>query len=103
VVDYVVGRIEKSWGMCPIERIVGATGYTERHLSDTFRRHVGISMKLFSRIVRFQQCLTEIQRSGVQHLKAVAQNFGYFDQAHFVHEFREFSLTTPGRIHVEQV
>jgi AraC-like DNA-binding protein len=53
---------------------------------------VGIGPKVFSRIVRFQRTLRRIARTG---LLPAALDSGYYDQAHFIHDFKQFAGETP--------
>jgi methylphosphotriester-DNA--protein-cysteine methyltransferase len=58
----------------------------------------GVPPKYLSRILRFRAASEAIRRLADQpnwaHFAAV---HGYYDQAHFIHEFQEFAQTTPGR------
>jgi AraC-like DNA-binding protein len=56
---------------------------------------VGISPKRYCRIRRFQQALTRTGRGRPVDWSQVALDCGYYDQAHFIHEFRSFSGLTP--------
>ncbi|HEX2628602.1 MAG TPA: helix-turn-helix domain-containing protein [Chitinophagaceae bacterium] len=63
-----------------------------RQLRRLFNDHVGCSPKLFARIVRFQQTLKMMQdERGTGHF----YKQGYFDQAHFIREFKIFYGDTP--------
>jgi hypothetical protein len=63
-----------------------------RQLRRLFHEHVGCSPKLFARIIRFQQTLRSIQSSNA---RPSLLSMGYFDQAHFIKEFRTFYGDTP--------
>ena len=67
---------------------------------------VGLTPKRFARVCRFQRALGELARSPGS-LAEVAATCGYFDQSHFIHEFRAFAGATPSdyrarrcRVHV---
>ena len=51
--------------------------------------------KLYCRLARFQRLLRSIQKRKTVDWADAALNSGYFDQAHFNHDFREFSGITP--------
>ena len=74
------------------------TGYSTRYINSCFKKHVGIAPKLFLRIVRFQRCFSTLRRQ-THHLNFadLALEAGYYDQAHFINEFKEFSLYTPAQ------
>jgi transcriptional regulator GlxA family with amidase domain len=65
-----------------------------RQFERRFKEYAGFSPKLFSRIIRFQSVFNEL--SGKQSsLSEVAYACGYYDQSHFIQDFREFSGYNP--------
>jgi len=67
-------------------------GMTTKRLIALFRAEIGLSPKAYARIRRLQAALRLLgSMSGAQ----VAAEVGYFDQAHFVGEFRSFTGMTP--------
>jgi len=78
-----------------IGKIVEETGYSHRHFIQLFRQSVGISPRIYTRLVRFQRTLTH----GVDKTRGrwidVALEAGYADQAHFNREFRELTGISP--------
>ena len=80
-----------------ISDVVGELGVSHKHFIDEFRHHVGLTPKLFCRIRRFQDVLTRVTRAAPVDWADVACACGYYDQAHFVHDFRVFSGLTPTR------
>jgi AraC-like DNA-binding protein len=78
-----------------ISDVVGETGISHKHFINEFRRHVGLTPKLFCRIQRFRQVLTEISHRRTVDWADVAFSCGYFDQAHFVHDFQAFAGLNP--------
>ena len=71
------------------------TGMSQRRFIQLFREEVGLTPKLFCRIRRFQEVIRVIGSGRRMEWAEVALRCGYFDQAHFVHDFRAFSGTTP--------
>ncbi len=72
---------------------------SERQFERRFKKHIGITPVLFSRISRFQAALRQIKSRNYMKLSDVAFDRGYADQAHFIREFKEFSGFSPGRYH----
>lgn len=72
------------------------TGYSPRHLARLFRTRCGLSPKGLIRILRVNSAARRMQRPGACSLTQLAQELGYFDQAHFIHEFRAVCGVTPG-------
>jgi len=65
-----------------------------RQFERNFKSLTGFSPKHFHRISRFEKS-TDICLQSKPKMTDVAYHFGYFDQAHFIREFKEFSGYTP--------
>jgi AraC-like DNA-binding protein len=70
-------------------------GISHKHLVAEFRHEIGLTPKLFSRIQRFQEVLAQIQSARPIQWADVACRCGYYDQSHFVNDFRAFSGVNP--------
>jgi len=94
VVAFALGQLHRS---CPppISEVAVATGYSQRRFIELFRRHTGITPKTYHRIWRFQNALHRAHRGDGVSWTELALSCGYYDQAHFVHDFRAFSGITP--------
>jgi len=90
-----VELISNCCGKSPISKIARDVGISERGLERRFRQSVGLTPKMFSRIVRFQRVLKAIEHSKNPAIIDTALEFGYYDQSHLIHDFRQFSDTTP--------
>ena len=97
-VDEAVRRIIAAGGSLGITRLAPALGVTRQHLARRFADLVGVSPKVFARIVRMQR-LIEAARAvpSIQDPSwaALAVAGGYYDQAHLVDEFHELTGLTP--------
>ena len=85
-----------------VRAVADRLGMSHKHFISEFRRHVGLTPKLFCRIQRFQQVLGEIAARRNVEWADVACSCGYFDQAHFVHDFQRFSGLNPSTYVVGQ-
>lgn len=72
------------------------TGYSPRHLARIFRARCGLPPKGLTRILRINRAARRIQEPDTCSLTRLAQELGYFDQAHFIHDFRAVCGVTPG-------
>jgi AraC-like DNA-binding protein len=78
--------------------IVTASGYSHRGFVARFREAVGLTPKLYSRLLRFRKALEWVEADpGVAWVDLVFGT-GYSDQAHFIREFREFAGLSPGEL-----
>lgn len=66
-----------------------------RKLERDFDYHVGISPKFLQRVLRFRHTISRFYKSGNRNLTALAYDSGYFDQAHFINDFKEFTGLSP--------
>ena len=60
---------------------------------------IGVTPKRYCRLLRFQQVVAKTHGAKNLNWAELALVCGYFDQAHFIHEFREFSGVTPSAYH----
>ncbi|HEY6391252.1 MAG TPA: helix-turn-helix domain-containing protein [Bryobacteraceae bacterium] len=99
VLNRALDAIVRSNGAAPVADLASHAGISRRQIERVFLRRVGIGPKLFSRIVRFQHLLRAPQRDWA----VMAADSGYFDQAHLIHDFREFTGQTPMAWRQQQV
>ncbi|HUN73929.1 MAG TPA: DUF6597 domain-containing transcriptional factor [Steroidobacteraceae bacterium] len=79
----------------PVAAVSDAIGLSQRRFLERFRNEVGMTPKLFSRVQRFQAVVGAVHALHEVDWADVATRCGYFDQAHFIHDFRAFSGFTP--------
>lgn len=78
-----------------MEDLAAESGYSARHLNRLLQEDVGLNLKLLSRIFRINRaCLLLPLRDD---LTALAQELGYHDQAHFIHDFQGVCGVSPGK------
>jgi AraC-like DNA-binding protein len=94
-VQYAVDLIERSGGAHAVAKVVDGIGMSPRRFLDVFRSEVGLSPKVFCRISRFAAVLRRIERAADVDWVDIALSCGYFDQAHFNHDFHAFSGLSP--------
>jgi len=88
-----LARLRASEGRVPIGALAGELGCSPRHLNRHFRDQVGVTPKLFARILRFQHAIALIDRE--PSWAAIAQHAGYYDQAHLIRDFQQFAGASP--------
>ena len=70
------------------------TGLSPKRLLALFHDEVGLTPKAFWRVRRFRAALAELE-NGTDRGASLAARHGYFDQAHFLREFRGFAGSNP--------
>lgn len=68
--------------------------YSERHIRRLFLQRIGVSVKKFSRIVRMNYALQLLQNKNIGFTD-IAMRTGYFDQPHFIYDFKSLCGLTP--------
>jgi|SRR5262245_21738966 len=82
-------------GAVSIEALSEYAGISRQHMARKFAQYVGISPKLFCRIMRFQDLMATIRLARKIDWATTALDFGYYDQAHMISDFKEFCGLTP--------
>ena len=73
------------------------TGISSRQLRRLFDFYIGDTPKTFSQVVRFQNILRAKPSSQSLRQNKLFFDAGYYDQAHFIKEFKNFYGVTPGK------
>jgi AraC-like DNA-binding protein len=94
-VRHALDVFDRSNGTRPVSDVVRRIGMSPRWFGELFRSQVGLSPKVFCRIRRFNEALRRIEQLTDVDWADVALSCGYFDQAHFNHDFRTFSGINP--------
>jgi len=94
-VEYAVDEFRRNGSRRAVADVVSELGLSHTRFIKVFREHVGLTPKLFCRLQRFGRVMQRIQRGLPVNWSDVAAECGYFDQAHLIHEFRDFSGLTP--------
>ncbi|HWO67169.1 MAG TPA: helix-turn-helix domain-containing protein [Umezawaea sp.] len=97
LVRHTSGVIAATKGAVAIGDLNAATGVSSTHLARRFKELIGVTPKKLARTHRFTATVFAIDPSGPVDWGALAGGAGYFDQAHFGHEFRAFTGLTPTR------
>lgn len=85
--------IHKSKGIIRINELADQLHISQSPLEKRFRQVVGTSPKKFASIVRFKNVVR--QGNAKSSLTELSYEAGFYDQAHFIKEFKAFSGETP--------
>ncbi len=89
------GQLTRTRGQATIGVLAKKVGWSERHFARQFNHHIGMTPKVFARVLRFGRAVRCLKREGEARLADVALDCGYYDQAHFTRDFREFAGVSP--------
>lgn len=79
-----------------LPQVTGMTGYSQKHFIHLFKKKTGISPKKYQRLYRFNKALEMMQTSESLSYSDISFNCNFYDQAHFIRDFRSFSGFSPG-------
>lgn len=96
-IEFAVNKIVASPNQMSIEQISNKVGYSQKHLIKLFKINVGLTPKSFLKIIRFQKAIEEIAASKTADWTGIAYESGFYDQAHFINDFKAFSGYTPNQ------
>ncbi len=94
-VPFALGAFHRGPRTQTIAAVTGRIGLSARRFAQLFREQVGLTPKLYCRVQRFQRAVQQIAAGRRVEWTGVALDCGYFDQAHFINDFRAFSGLTP--------
>ncbi|WP_235941865.1 helix-turn-helix domain-containing protein [Cyclobacterium roseum] len=66
-----------------------------RQLERNFKKQIGVSPKQLGKVIRLQTALKVLLDQKSENLTDIAYKSEYFDQAHFIKDFREFTGINP--------
>ncbi len=78
-----------------LQNIVKQAGYSQKQAIHIFKSHVGINPKTYQRIVRFNEVLPMVMSKQSIAWTDICANCYYFDQSHFIREFKSFCGYNP--------
>jgi AraC-like DNA-binding protein len=97
LLDHTLDMLVQTHGVIRVDELADHIGYTKRYLDRLFKEHVGVSPKSLASIMRFQRCyqIWMQQTSPTTYWDNVRAY--YYDQSHFIKEFKRFTGFTPQR------
>ena len=85
-------------GAADVSELARAVAASPRNLTRLFHAWVGMSPKLFCRMVRFQNVLRHLAAGGKPDWAALSAELGYADQSHLIRDFGDFAQVSPGAL-----
>jgi AraC-like DNA-binding protein len=92
----LIALVKRMDGNESMKQLCEQTGLYYKKMERIFNRYTGYNPKNFSRVVRFYKTLQEMKYSN-DSLTGIGLQHGYYDQAHFIKDFKEFTGTPPAQ------
>lgn len=94
-VSFALSAFQVARARPSIAEITEQLGLNPKRFIHLFREEVGLTPKRFCRVLRFQEVLRLIEQGQQIEWADIALGCGYYDQAHFIHDFQDFSGLSP--------
>jgi AraC-like DNA-binding protein len=93
--DRLIQNIRGGNGQNNVSDLVDSSNLSERTLQRRMNEQLGITPKSFLKVVRFKEVLKLIDSNHQLDWQDILYECGYFDQAHFIKDFKIFTGKTP--------
>ncbi|MTI46302.1 helix-turn-helix domain-containing protein [Sporosalibacterium faouarense] len=98
IIIKAINSIYKKRGVQSVKELSKELNISQRQLSRKFNDWIGISPKKFLNIIKFQHVVLTFNNNEDVDIQRLILEAGYYDQAHFIKEFKAFYGKTPGRL-----
>ena len=101
IIKSAVETLVLSKGKIKIEELVNQEKISRRQLERNFTKGIGLSPKQLSKTIRLQAALQMLLNKKFTSLTKLAYDNNYYDQAHFIKDFKELTGYTPKEFYGE--
>ncbi|MDD8018394.1 MAG: helix-turn-helix domain-containing protein [Bacteroidota bacterium] len=95
VIDRIVHRIISEQDITKVDDVVTRCSISKRTLQRLFNTYVGIHPKWMIRRYRFHDAVDQLEHGKTVDLPKLALDLGYFDQPHFIKDFKALIGKSP--------
>ena len=92
-----MGAMISRQGCLRVQALADGMGLSLRQFERRFTTHLGISPKVYARILRFEAAIHRKSISAISWT-SIAHDLGYCDQAHMIHDFQSLSSERPSQL-----
>ncbi len=97
ICDGALAELRYAGEQFTIRDLARKLGVSERQLLRHFETRVGLGPKALARVFRLQNVLQQLAADRRGHWTEISAGAGYYDQSHFVHDFRDMTGLNPSR------
>ncbi len=101
--DLAMQQQVQASGNLPIERVAAQACLSRRQFERKSYERLGFAPKLYSRMIRFSHAYKYKETSPHSSWTEIAHRCGYFDQMHFIRDFKSFAGFAPSMLKQEDV
>ncbi len=100
-VEHAIKIIENSKGQIKAQDIAHEVCLGIKQFERTFSKYVGINPKKYASIVRFQNVIQLKTKHKILSMSQLTYDSGFYDQAHFIHDFKSFTGLSPKEFFID--
>lgn len=100
-IDYVndaIAAFESCMGNMPVTCLESRIHISGRHLERIFQRNVGLTPNQYRKLIRLNQAFKFLEQHPGTSFTNLSHSIGYYDQAHFSHDFKQFAGSAPSKL-----
>ena len=100
-INHIAGLIKQTYGNINVNQMASEACLCRKQFERIFAEHIGISPKQYLKIIRFQSAIFQKQQNSNLSMTDLSYESGYFDQSHFINDFKSLSGLTPKQYFAE--
>jgi AraC-like DNA-binding protein len=90
-----LNKIKSEQALIKCSELAECVCLSNKQFQRRFKEYIGILPKEYLRVIRFQNVIHKKHLKPDLSLTQLSYECGFYDQSHFIHDFREFSGMTP--------
>lgn len=94
-VDFALAAFNQGLASASVAQVTDQIGLSATRFIQVFGEEIGLTPKLYRRVLRFQEALRSITQQPTRNWTDIALSCGYFDQSHFINDFQAFAGISP--------
>jgi AraC-like DNA-binding protein len=100
-INHIAELIKQTYGNINIAQMASEACLSRKQFERIFTQNIGISPKQYLKIIRFQSAIFKKQQNNNLNMTELSYETGYFDQSHFINDFKSMSGLTPKQYFAE--
>jgi AraC-like DNA-binding protein len=94
-IEKTANFILENKGSVDLKNLAYQASLSTRAFERNFEQHIGVTPKVYARLVRFNRALLVKMKNPKESWSFISNRCNYFDHAHLIKDFKEFTGTTP--------
>jgi AraC-like DNA-binding protein len=99
ITKFLLSSLRQDSRELSLDRLIARTGYSHVHVNRVFKAETGLSLKFFLDTLRMQRAIYCLRHEEAPNLQALAEELGFYDQAHFSKKFKYYTCYSPKKFY----